>query len=91
VLGVSARTDSSSGNSELGNGALVVQVESGGPADKAGLRAGDVITALGDRTVTTSTELTAAVRSQAPGDTVKLTVRRGGGTRTIEATLGSRR
>ena len=92
VLGVSARTESSAGgNSEIGNGALVVQVESGGPADKAGLRAGDVITAVGNRTVTTSTELTAAVRSQAPGDTVKLTVRRGGDTRTVEATLGSRR
>jgi putative serine protease PepD len=39
--------------------------------------------------VTTSTELTAAVRSQSPGDTVTLTIRRGGDTRTVEVTLGS--
>jgi putative serine protease PepD len=39
--------------------------------------------------VTTSTELTAAVRSQAPGEKVQLTIRRGGQTSTIEVTLGS--
>jgi S1-C subfamily serine protease len=50
---------------------------------------GDVVTAVGDRPVTTSTELTAAVRSNAPGDKVALTVRRGDQTRTAEVTLGS--
>jgi putative serine protease PepD len=49
------------------------------------------VTAVGDRPVTTSTELTAAVRSQAPGETVELTVRRGDQTRTAEVTLGSTR
>jgi putative serine protease PepD len=39
--------------------------------------------------VTTATELTAAVRSQAPGEKVALTVRRGAGTQTVEVTLGS--
>ena len=47
------------------------------PPPTAGLQAGDVVTAVGDRPVTTSTELTAAVRSKAPGDKVTLTVRRG--------------
>ena len=40
-------------------------------------------------TDTTSTELTAAVRSQAPGEQVTLTVRRGGDERTVAVTLGS--
>ena len=43
---------------------------------------------IGDRPVTTSTELTAAVRSAAPGDKVELTVRRGDQTATVEVTLG---
>jgi putative serine protease PepD len=50
---------------------------------------GDVITAVDDRPVTSSTELTAAVRSHAPGDKVTLTVRRGNDTRTVDVTLGS--
>jgi S1-C subfamily serine protease len=47
------------------------------------------VTAVGDRPVTTSTELTAAVRSEAPGAKVQLTVRDGGSDRTVEVTLGS--
>ena len=59
------------------------------PAADAGLQAGDVVTAVGDRVVTTSTELTAAVRSAAPGDQVTLTVRRGQDTRQLQVTLGA--
>ncbi|WP_231486539.1 S1C family serine protease [Candidatus Blastococcus massiliensis] len=88
-LGVSARTASDGGNREVGSGAEVVSVESGTAAEDAGIEVGDVVTAVGDRPVTTSTELTAAVRSQAPGETVELRVRRDGNTRTIEVTLGS--
>jgi putative serine protease PepD len=88
-LGVSARTEGAGGNAGVGNGAGIVSVEPKGAAAKAGLQAGDVVVAVGDRPVTTSTELTAAVRSQSPGDTVTLTVRRGGDTRTVEVTLGS--
>ena len=89
-LGVSARTASGAGNSEeVGSGAEIVKVESGDAADEAGLKVGDVITAVDDRPVTSSTELTAAVRSHAPGDKVTLTVRRGNDTQTIDVTLGS--
>jgi S1-C subfamily serine protease len=87
-LGVSARTDAGSDNSEIGTGAEIVSVEPDSAASAAGLRECDVITAVGDRTVTTSTELTAAVRSSAPGDTVSLTVRRDDETATVEVTLG---
>jgi S1-C subfamily serine protease len=88
-LGVSARTAADDQNSGVGNGAEIVSVDPDSAAAKAGLQAGDVVTAVGDRPVTTSTELTAAVRSKAPGDKVALTVRRGNDTRTAEVTLGS--
>jgi putative serine protease PepD len=86
VLGVSARTD---GNGEIGDGAVVVQVQPNGAAAKAGLKPGDVVTAVDNRTVTTSTELTAAVRSHAPGQAVTLTIRRGNDTQTVKVTLGT--
>jgi putative serine protease PepD len=88
-LGVSARTAADDQNPDVGTGAEIGTVEPGSAAADAGLRVGDVVTAVGDRSVTTSTELTAAVRSQAPGEKVQLTIRRGGQTSTIEVTLGS--
>jgi putative serine protease PepD len=88
-LGVSTRTAADAQNSGVGDGAEVVSVESGSAAASAGLRVGDIVTAVGDRAVTTSTELTAAVRSKAPGDTVTMTVKRGNATSTAEVTLGS--
>ena len=87
-LGVSARTAADNGNSGIGTGAQIVRVEPNSAAAQAGLREGDVVTAVGDRPVTTSTELTAAVRSSAPGDTVTLTVLRDGQTTTVDVTLG---
>jgi putative serine protease PepD len=87
VLGVSARTVTSGDNPEAGTGAQVVQVQQGGPAAGAGLQAGDVITAVGKRAVSTSTELTAAIRSQTPGGKVTLTVRSGTSTKNVDVTL----
>ncbi|MFL5647144.1 MAG: trypsin-like peptidase domain-containing protein [Chloroflexota bacterium] len=88
-LGVSARTASAGENPDVGNGAQVVSVQPDGAAAKAGIQTGDVVTAVAKRPVTTSTELTAAIRSYAPGEKVALTVRRGSGTTTVEVTLGS--
>jgi putative serine protease PepD len=88
LLGVTATT-ASDGRSAVGSGAQLVTVQDGSPAADAGLRAGDVITAVGDRVVTTSTELTAAVRSAQPGDTVTLTVRRDGDSSDVDVTLDS--
>ncbi|MEU2350756.1 trypsin-like peptidase domain-containing protein [Modestobacter sp. NPDC049651] len=87
LLGVSAQTATANGNSEVGTGATIAQVTDGSPAADAGLRPGDVIIAVGDRQVTTSTELTAAVRSEDPGDKVTLTVRRGNDTTKVDVTL----
>jgi putative serine protease PepD len=88
LLGVSARTEST-GGSAIGSGARIVSVEPGSAADDAGLAPGDVITALDDRPITTSTELTAAVRSRTPGEEVEVTVRRGDESRTVTVTLGA--
>jgi putative serine protease PepD len=88
-LGVSAQTAADADHAEVGTGAQLVQVQPGTPASDAGLQSGDVITAVGDRVVTTSTELTAAVRSAAPGDEVTLTVRRGQQTEQVDVTLGA--
>ncbi|MCW2617406.1 MAG: Peptidase and chymotrypsin/Hap [Modestobacter sp.] len=87
LLGVSASTASDNASSAVGTGAQLVSVQGGSPAADAGLQAGDVITAVGDRVVTSSTELTAAVRSAQPGDKVTLTIRRGQASSQVEVTL----
>jgi putative serine protease PepD len=89
VLGVSARTAADGTNSEVGTGAEIVQVVPSGAAEKAGLHAGDVITAVGSRPITSSTELTAAIRSQPPGGKVTLTIGSGSNSKTVNVTLGS--
>ena len=61
----------------------------GGPADKAGLKAGDVVLEVDGRPVNGAVELIVAIRSHAPGDTVELTLKDGDGERTIKVTLGS--
>jgi putative serine protease PepD len=53
-------------------------VTAGGPADRAGIKPGDVITQFNQRPVTSPDELIVAIRAQSPGDTVTLTIRRGG-------------
>jgi putative serine protease PepD len=58
--------------------AVLQAVTSGGPADLAGLRAGDVILAIGDHQVTDADALIAAVRAHRPGETVQVTYERSG-------------
>ena len=62
---------------------------SGGPAEKAGLRPGDVITALDGTKVADSAELIVAIRSHRPGETVTLTVKRSGKQRQIRVKLAA--
>lgn len=62
-------------------------VVAGGPADLAGIEPGDVITAIDGRVVTRGDELVVAIRAQAPGDTIVLTVERDGSTQDIPVTL----
>ncbi|MFF3497658.1 S1C family serine protease [Streptomyces sp. NPDC003247] len=69
-------------------GVAVVEVTGGGAADRAGLEAGDVITALGDTGVTTITSLSEALAAQRPGQRTTVTFTRDGRERTVEVTLG---
>jgi len=73
-----------------GGGARIAAVTAGSPAADAGLKAGDVVTALDGTSIADAEELTAAVVSKQPGDTVKVTVKRDGSTKTLTATLGTR-
>jgi putative serine protease PepD len=53
-------------------GVQVVEVTPGGAAELAGIKAGDIITRVNSKTVTTASELTAAVRQEPAGSTVKI-------------------
>ncbi|WP_374471945.1 Do family serine endopeptidase [Phenylobacterium sp.] len=58
-------------------GALVADVWPGGPADRAGVRQGDVVTSVNGEPVVEAATLNYAVGNSRPGDTVRITVRRG--------------
>ncbi|ARI54931.1 signal protein PDZ [Streptomyces sp. S8] len=75
-------------NSYRPAGVALVSVDRGGAADEAGLRAGDIITKIGDSEVTTVTSLSEALAGDRPGDKVTVTYTRGGDSRTAEVTLG---
>ncbi|MCH5677775.1 S1C family serine protease [Streptomyces gilvus] len=69
-------------------GVAVVSVKSGGAADKAGIRAGDIITRLGDTDITTITSLTEALAQDKPGERTTVTYTRGGSEQKTDVTLG---
>jgi putative serine protease PepD len=70
-------------------GALVVAVQSGGPADKARIVPGDSIDAIDGKTVRSSDAFATLLATLEPGKTVKLTItRQDGQSATVTATLG---
>jgi len=73
-----------------GGGAQISGLTSGGPADAAGLLAGDVVSALGDDRVADVADLIAAVARRRPGDPVTLTVWRGTERSRVSVKLGER-
>lgn len=70
--------------------AVVDDVESGSPADQGGLNKGDHIVAFDDTPVNGAVSLQALTRSKKEGDTVKLTIVRGGHPTDIHVTLASK-
>jgi putative serine protease PepD len=70
-------------------GALIQSVTSGGPAADAGLRGGDIVTALGTTTIKGTNDLVATIAAHRPGDRVTASVRRGGQTIKVTVTLGT--
>ena len=78
------------GDNASGSGAQVGTVRAGSPAAAAGLKSGDVITAVDGVTVENANQLTAAVSGHRPGDELRLTVTRNGSTVQLKATLATR-
>jgi len=72
------------------SGAEVEQVTAGSPAQRAGLRAGDVIASVDGRAVREPDDIAQAIADRAPGDRIELTVRASGGERTVQVELGTR-
>jgi len=70
-------------------GALVSSVEKGGPAEHAGVQAGDVILKLNGQVLKDSTELPVQIAAIAPGTNVELEVWRDHSTRTVTVKLGA--
>jgi putative serine protease PepD len=88
-IGISAQDAASSTDGAPGLGAAIGQVTAGGPAAKAGLQQGDLITRIGNRVVTDADSLIVAVRANAPGSTVTVTYERSGQSHTAAVTLGA--
>jgi serine protease Do len=70
------------------NGALVAGVEKGGPAEKGGLVAGDVILRFDSKPINSSSDLPRAVGGVKPGKTVSVEVLRKGGLKTLSVSVG---
>ncbi len=69
-------------------GALVAEPQKGGPAEKAGIEAGDVIAAVNNDPVKTPRDLARKIGGMPPGSSVKLSVLRKGSEKTVTLTLG---
>ncbi|MFC0530644.1 S1C family serine protease [Phytohabitans kaempferiae] len=74
-------------NDAEGGGALIVSVTENSPAAKAGLQQGDVVKKLGDKDISDSDDLVAAVQAGKVGDQVRITYTRNGQEQTATATL----
>jgi S1-C subfamily serine protease len=74
----------------VASGALVKKVVPGSAAREAGVRKGDIITALGPARVASYGDLLGALRDHKPGDRVTLTIFRNGDEKKLEVTLGER-
>jgi serine protease Do len=72
------------------NGVLVQEVQPGGPADKAGLKPGDIITTIDGRTIKDGEDLVNEIASRKPGSTIRLGFIRDGKPTDATVTIGDR-
>jgi putative serine protease PepD len=77
-------------NSASTGGAQISSVTSSSPAESAGLQQGDVVTAINGKAISSTEQFIATVDTYAPGQTITLTVKRGGQTQDIKLKLGTR-
>lgn len=87
VLGITIKSSSVEADGVTRGCAQVQAVTDGGPASKAGVKAGDSIVAFNGKAVNNNYSLLGYVRASVMGDKVKLTVVRGGNTMDLEVTL----
>jgi TolB protein len=73
-----------------GGGVKLADVRAGGPADKAGIKGGDVLVEMAGTRIENLYDMTFALQDHKPGETVDVVVLRGGQRLTLRATLGSR-
>jgi putative serine protease PepD len=73
----------------VGGGVLVQAVQKGGPADRAGIRPGEVIVAVGGTPTPTTEQLALALTKLKPGQTVKVQLVNRSGRRTVSVKLGA--
>ena len=90
-LGVTLDTDGATADGEKRAGAKITSVEGGSPADKAGLKKGDVVIAIDGKTTAQGSALTGYVRQYSANDKVKLTVIRDSKKQDIDVTLAERK
>jgi S1-C subfamily serine protease len=74
----------------LGLGLVVVKLEAGGAAEKAGVLLGDILTALDGRELSDPGDILGALGSERVGTAIQLQLLRGGEPRTLQATVGER-
>jgi putative serine protease PepD len=88
VLGVTV-SNTTAQSAASATGAQVRSVTAGGPAAKARMKGGDVVTKVDSQLIDGATALVAAIRSHAPGQDVRVTYVRGGDSHTVTITLGT--
>jgi len=89
-LGVALQPVRQSGSSSSNRGLLVIMVEPGGPAEKAGVIVGDIVIALGDKGLTDPADLQSILDPGQVGKTVPLRILRGGQKRDLPLTVAER-
>lgn len=88
LLGASVQDVSTTGSDSV-VGAAIKEVTAGGAADKAGIKAGDVVTNFNGVPITNATDLTAQVRFLAAGSKADVTYVRGGNSSSVNVTVGA--
>ncbi len=89
-LGISLKDGTVTQGAAQRAAATVVEVSSGSPAQQAGLKSGDAIIAVDGESVNSSESLVAQIRERSVGDSVQLTIVRGGQQQKVTAKLTTR-
>jgi|GEM_PF-75576 len=89
MLGASAKDGSAQQGSDTVLGAQIANVQQGSAAASAGIKAGDLVTAVDDKPISGTESLVATIREHRPGEQATISVIRGGQRMTFTVTLGS--